>query len=235
MSNFIHPTALIDPKAQIGENNHIGPFCWIGPQAVIGDNNRLEGYVTIGSPAEHRDYFRKDPGPVKVGNNNVIREYVTLSGGTVSATTVGNDCTILRGCYLGHDGVIRNKAILSCNVLIGGHTIIGEGANLGMGSAIHQLRAIGAYSMIGMSSTVTRNISPFTIAFGTPCELQRINRIGLQRSGVSDADLLLFEDWFHQVKDQYEVLDSIAHLYQRYVNDFMADCRQFKPPMQKAA
>ncbi|RYZ77010.1 MAG: acyl-ACP--UDP-N- acetylglucosamine O-acyltransferase, partial [Proteobacteria bacterium] len=112
---------------------------------------------------------------------------------------------------------MRNRANLSCNVLVGGHSIIGEGANLGLSAAIHQFRTVGAFAMVGMNSTVTRNVPPFVVAFGSPCEGQKVNRVGLQRSGIADADLVIFENWFFASKDHLEQPNSIKHIYQRFI------------------
>jgi UDP-N-acetylglucosamine acyltransferase len=87
--NDIHPTAIISRNATIGRGNFIGPFCLIGPNVVIGDGNRLEADVAIGTPAEHRDYFRMDPKGVRIGHN-ILREFVAITGGTASMTTVGS-------------------------------------------------------------------------------------------------------------------------------------------------
>jgi len=235
MSNIIHPTAIIDSGAKLGKDNFIGPFCYIGPNAEIGDGNRFEAYVSVGTAAEHRDYFRTEAGPVKIGSNGVFREFVTINAATVGLTQLGNNVTMLRGSHIGHDAIIGDKANLSCNVLIGGHSIIGEGANLGLGAAVHQFRVIGAFAMVGMNSTVTRNVPPFVVAFGSPCEGQKVNRVGLQRSGVPDADLIIFENWFFQNKDHLDMPDTIKHIYQRYIERFKTDCHQHLVAHKKAA
>ncbi|MBC7370689.1 MAG: hypothetical protein H7326_03935 [Bdellovibrionaceae bacterium] len=235
MNNLIHPTAIIDPKAKLGKNNFVGPFCYVGPDVIIGDDNRFEAYVSIGTAAEHRDFFRETPGPVRIGNGCVIREFVTINGGTVGVTLLGDSVVMLRGSHVGHDATIRNKANLSCNVLVGGHSIIGEGANLGLSAAIHQFRTVGAFAMVGMNSTVTRNVPPFVVAFGSPCEGQKVNRVGLQRSGVHDSDLILFENWFFTSKDHLEQPNTIKHIYQRYVEAFKKDCEVVTTPHTKAA
>lgn len=235
MSNIVHPTAIIDPKAKIGNDNFIGPFCYVGPNVTIGDGNRFEAYVSVGTAAEHRDFFKTEAGPVKIGNNCVFREFVTINGATHGLTQVGNNVTLLRGSHIGHDAVIGDRANLSCNVLIGGHSVIGEGANLGLGAAVHQFRVIGAFAMVGMNSTVTRNVPPFVVAFGSPCEGQKVNRVGLQRSGVADADLITFENWFFQNRDHLDVPGSIGHLYQRYIERFEKDCAMHAPAQKKAA
>ena len=235
MRNLIHPTAIIDPKAELGINNFIGPFCYIGPDVIIGDENRIEAYVSIGTAAEHRNYFREPPGPVRIGSNCVIREFVTINGGTVSVTRLGDSVVMLRGSHVGHDATIRNKANLSCNVLVGGHSIIGEGANLGLSAAVHQFRSVGAFAMVGMNSTVTRNVPPFVVAFGSPCEGQKVNRVGLQRSGLPDGDLILFENWYFASKDRLEHPLAIKHIYQSFVEVYTKDCEKVAGPHQKAA
>ncbi|MGZ3795653.1 MAG: UDP-N-acetylglucosamine acyltransferase [Pseudobdellovibrionaceae bacterium] len=235
MSNAIHSTAIIDAKARIGRDNFIGPFCYIGPHVTIGDGNRFEAYVSVGTAAEHREYFHKEAGPVEIGNKNVFREFVTINGATQGLTRIGDFVVMLRGSHIGHDTLVGHKANLSCNVLIGGHSIVGEGANLGLGAVVHQSRVIGAYAMVGMNSTVTRHIPPFVVAFGSPCEGQKVNRIGLQRSGISDGDLSVFENWFFQTRDHLETPDSIPHLYQGYIEQYAKDCGIQLPPLKKAA
>lgn len=228
MTNIIHPTAIVHPEAKLGTNNYIGPYCLIGPNVEIGSNNRLEAHICIGTPAEHRDYFHSAPGPVKIGNNNVLREYVAVTGGTTGCTQVGDNVTMLRGSHLGHDVIVRNKAILSFNVLIAGHSIIGEGANLGLSASVHQFRAIGAYAMVGMNSTVTRNIPPFVVAFGSPAEPQRINQIGLTRSGgVQVSDLTEFEEWFFKQGGLFDNPQNIGHDYNRFLTAFNLDRESF--------
>jgi len=221
MANKIHPTSIVHPKAEIGANNYIGPFCNVGPNVILGNHNRLEGYVSIGTPAEHRDYFSQEPGHVEIGNNCIFREFITVNASTAGTTRIGSDVVMLRGSHVGHDAIIEDFANLSCNVLIGGHTKIGRGANIGLSAVIHQFRVIGAYAMIGMNATVTRNTPPFVIAFGSPCEPQRVNRIGLQRSGVSEKDLQIFEDWFQEIQGVFDRLPDLSHEYGQYVRSYL--------------
>lgn len=223
MANFIHPTALIDPKAQIGSDNYIGPFCVIGPNVVMGSRNRLESHISIGTPAQHRDYFRKEPGKVVIGDDNVFREFVTINGGTTDVTQVGNRTSLLIGAHVGHDAIVKDQVNLGNNVVLGGHSIIGFGANLGLATVVHQHRVIGACAMVGMNSTVTRDLPPFLIAFGSPCDPQRVNRVGLERNGVATADLALFEDWFQKLQGQYEKLTPLQHVFNRYLIEFEKD------------
>lgn len=228
MTNEIHPTAIIHRDAKIGSFNYFGPYCVVGPNVVIGNHNRFESHISIGTPAEHRDYFKTPPGPVRIGDNNIIREFVTINGGTSSVTMIEHDVVLLRGSHLGHDAIIRSNSNLSCNVLVGGHTVIGKGANLGLSCVIHQQRVIGAYSMIGMNSTVSKHVPPFLIAFGTPCEIHRVNRIGLKRAGIDDLDLQIFEDWFQNMRGVYEPVQKVQHEFEKFISQFETDLEALK-------
>lgn len=234
MASIIHPSAIVSPTAKLGDNCYIGPFCYVGPNVTMGKDNRLEAYVSVGTNAEHRDYFHSEPGEVIIGDANVFREYVTINAGTKSPTTVGSKCVLLRGSHIGHDAEVRNFATLSCNVLIGGHTIIGQGANLGLNAVIHQHRAIGAYGMVGMNSTVTRNLPPFLIAYGTPARPQRVNRIGLLRAGILESEIVIFENWF-QTQEETGGLSPLTHKFNNLLNQYLRDCQTFQVSSPVAA
>lgn len=234
MAISIHPSAIVSPTAKIGDGCYIGPFCYLGPHVTLGKNNRLEAYVSLGTAAEHRDYFLSEPGEVIIGDGNIIREYVTINGGTKSPTIVESKCVFLRGSHVGHDAIIRSSVNMSCNVLIGGHSIIGQGANLGLNSSIHQHRAVGAYSMIGMNSAVTRHTPPFMISFGTPARPQRVNRIGLGRAGVTEKEIDLFEKWF-QLFEETGAINPINHNFDQLLALYLNDCQRFTAGRATAA
>lgn len=191
MKNIIHHTAIIDNGVQLGENNYIGPYCYITGYTIIGNNNRFEAYCSIGTPPEHRDHFDNSPFPVIIGDGNTIREFVTINTGTVRNTVLGNNIVMLRNSHIGHDSIIEDKANLSCNVLIGGHSHIMEGANFGLGSMCHQFLVIGAYSMIGMGGIVVKSsiIQPGEIHIGNPVKFLKENKIGLNRNGIDSNRL----------------------------------------------
>lgn len=228
MSNFIHHTAIVDKNSNIGKDNYIGPYCIIGPNVTIGDNNRFEAFVSLGMAAQHRDYFQLPPGPVVIGNKNILREYVTVNGGTTSVTQVGNQCSFLIGSHVGHDVHIKDLCNFGNNTALGGHSIIETGANLGLSVVVHQYRTIGAYAMIGMNSTVTKDIAPFVIAHGSPAKPKKLNQIGLTRSGISQKDLLIFENWFKNQANQYENIYSINHLYNKFIVEYLNNKLQFQ-------
>jgi UDP-N-acetylglucosamine acyltransferase len=191
MNNFIHPSSIIDSSVKLGKNNYIGPNCFITGDTIIGDNNRFEAYCSIGTPAEHRDYFTSKEGKTIIGSNNIFREFTTVNAGTKDITILHNNIIMLKGSYVGHDSIINNNVSLSCGVLIGGHSYIMEGCNFGLGSICHQFSIIGAYSMIGMGTIITKssNIAPGGVYVGLPAKYIKDNIIGLQRSNI-DNDIL---------------------------------------------
>jgi UDP-N-acetylglucosamine acyltransferase len=192
-NNQIHPTAIIGKNVKLGQNNIIGPYCIIYNNTIIGNNNLFQSSVIVGSPAEHRDYLHNTNNKfgVIIGNNNVFREFVTINSGTNRETQIGNNVTMLRCSHLGHDVIVEDKVTLSCNVLIGGESYIMEGVNCGLGAVIHQYSVLGAYSMIGMNSTVTKTskIDPGNIYIGNPAVFLKINKIGLERNNINNEEL----------------------------------------------
>jgi UDP-N-acetylglucosamine acyltransferase len=190
-SNFVHSTAVIDPSVQMGENNIIGPYCVFGKGAVIGSNNRFDAYCSIASAPEHKDFWNGDYQSVIIGSDCIIREHVTINSGTIGNTILGNNVACLRGSYIGHDCVIEDKVTLSCNALVGGHTYICEGANLGLNVAVHQYSLIGHYAMLGMSAVVPKKlaIEPFKTYVGIPARLLKNNEVAIRKNNFSIKDI----------------------------------------------
>lgn len=200
--NYIHETALVEKGVILGDENYIGPFCIIKSGTIIGNNNRFEAYVSIGTAPEHRDFLNgrnERYKPVLIGDNNVFREFVTINAGVSNQTIIKNFCTFLKSSHVGHDCIVHDWVTLSCGCLIGGHTIIMEGANFGLGSICHQKSIIGAYAMIGMHATITKSleVTPGDIFVGSPAKFLKRNQIGLDRGGVTPERLTkLYNDWF---------------------------------------
>jgi UDP-N-acetylglucosamine acyltransferase len=191
MNNKIHPTAIIESNVKIGSNNYIGPFCYITGDTIIGDNNRFEAYCSIGTSAEHRDYFNTTDGKTVIGNNNVLREFTTVNAGTKSPTILHNNIVMLRNSHVGHDSIVEDLVNLSCNTLIGGHSYLMTGCNFGLGSICHQFSVIGAFSMIGMGSIITKSskIIPGNVYVGSPVKLLKQNIVGLERNNIDESKL----------------------------------------------
>jgi len=204
MKNQIHPTAIVGENVTLGYGNYIGPYCYITENTIIGNNNRFEAYCSIGTPPEHREYFDNSPFGVIIGDNNTIREFVTINAGTVRNTVLGNNIVMLRNSHIGHDSIIEDKANLSCNVLIGGHSHIMEGANLGLGAMCHQFLVIGAYSMIGMGGVVVKSsvVQPGEIHVGNPVKFLKENKIGLQRNNIDSNKLLELTNRYFSVANK---------------------------------
>ena len=198
--NFIHPTAIVHKTVQLGSNNFIGPFCYLGENVVLGDFNRLEAYASVGTPPEHASYWTKKFGSVVIGNSCVIREFTTVNSGTDGDTRLGDRVILLRGSHVGHDSWIRSDVTLSCNVLVGGHSLIFDGANLGLGAILHQYSKIGHFAMLGMGCIVTKSsvIEPFRVYVGNPARYLKVNSVGLKRAHLTEEQKKSFELEFQQ-------------------------------------
>lgn len=208
MSNRIHPTAVIGDAVELGDDNVIGPFTVILGPTVIGDGNWIGPHVTIGTPGEDRTGPhpvawenaptgdpKRDGYGVRIGHRNRIREYVSIQQGTRRPTAVGNDSYLLRGSHVGHDVLVDDQVTLACNVLLGGHTHVWSGANLGMGTVVHQKGRIGPGAMVGMGSSVRREVGAFTVSVGNPARVTGVNAVGLSRRGLDEATIEALEPW----------------------------------------
>lgn len=203
----IHPTAVIEDGAQIAASAKIGPLCWISSRAKIGENVQLLGRVTImgdttigegtivfpgavlgAGPQDHGNEFREEAKLI-IGKRNIIRENVTMHGGTPKehfTTTVGDDGMFMINSHIAHDCVVGNNVIMTNNAVIGGHVRLGDGVILGGNSAVHQFCRIGRKAMIGGLSGVDRDVIPFGIVTGDRGKLRGLNVIGLKRSGMDE-------------------------------------------------
>ncbi|MDT8910284.1 UDP-N-acetylglucosamine acyltransferase [Amycolatopsis sp. PS_44_ISF1] len=206
--NRIHPTAVLGEGVELGGGNVIGPYTVIVGPVRIGDGNWIGPHVTIGTPGEDRggphpvaweDAPTGDPAldghGVVIGSRNRIREYAGVHQGTWRASTLGDDCYLLRGSHIGHDAVVGDHVTLACNVLLGGHTHVWSHANLGMGTVVHQGARIGPGAMVGMGSAVRREVGAFTITVGNPARASGVNLVGLSRRGLDEATVEALTPW----------------------------------------
>ena len=181
MMNQIHPTALIDNKAQLGKNVTVGPFCCVGPDVVLGDGVTLVSHVSItgrtqigaettiypfasiGHPTQDLKY-RGESSELIIGERNKIREYATLQPGTEGGgmvTRVGNDNLFMIATHVAHDCQIGNHVIMSNAATLGGHVCVGDYAIIGGLSGVHQFVRIGAHAIIGGMSAVEHDVIPY--------------------------------------------------------------------------
>ena len=202
----IHPTAIVDPSAEIGENVSIGPFTVIGPGVRIGAGTRIGPHVfierntTLGRECSVHNgaVLGSDPQDLKfggedvfleIGDHTTIREYATLNRGTAAhgKTEIGSHCLLMSYSHVAHDCIVGDRVIVSNAVQMGGHVTIGEYAIVGGLTAIHQFVRIGPHAFVGGAARVQKDIPPYVRAAGSPLALYGLNSVGLQRRGFSEA------------------------------------------------
>jgi len=200
----VHPSAIVDSEAELGQGVVVGPWSIIGPRVQIGDGTRIGPHVlvekdtTVGADCHlHQGaVLGSDPQDLKyrgeettlvLGDRTVVREYATLNRGTAHAlrTVVGDDCLLMAYSHIAHDCQIGNNVVIANAVNMGGHVIIEDWATIGGLTAIHQFVRIGAHAFVGGASRTSQDIPPYTRAAGSPIKLYGLNSIGLDRRGVS--------------------------------------------------
>ncbi len=215
----IHPTAIVEPGAQLGENVVVGPFCMVGPEVVLGDGVRLishavvTGPTTVGANTEiypfasigHRPQdmkYKGEPSRLEIGCNNVIRESVTMSPGTEGGgmvTRVANNCLFMVGAHVAHDCAIGNHVIMANNATLAGHVWVDDHAIIGGLAAVHQFCRIGHHAIVGGMSGVEHDVIPYGSVMGDRARLCGLNVIGMKRLGVNREDI-------HVLRTAYRLL-----------------------------
>ncbi len=216
---MIHETAVIHSSAKIGNDVSIGPYSVIegnvtigdgtsiGPHVVIkefvkiGRNNRIFQFASVGEIPQDLKFGGEETW-LEIGDNNTIREYVTLNRGTGEGggiTRVGNNCLLMAYVHIAHDCIIGSNVIMANGVTLAGHVTIEDFAILGGLVAIHQFVRIGSYSMIGGYSAVTRDIAPFITASGNRAKPYGLNLIGLKRNGFSAEEIKELKDAYRTI------------------------------------
>lgn len=208
----IHPTALVSKSAVIGKEVEIGPYTVIGPGVKIGDGTRVASHVLMEGDTRvgERCFIfsgacfgtasqERNPKPAKsslvIGNENVIREYVTINGSAKegSQTVVGDRNMIMTNCHVAHDCVLGNDITIANAVLLAGNVTVEDKAVLGGMAGVHQFVRIGKFSMTGGLSKVTQDVPPFSLCDGNPMSLRGVNSVGLKRAGYSSKDVLMLK------------------------------------------
>lgn len=221
MTNDIHPTAIIETGAELGENVRIGPYCVVGKDVTInsgvelishvvvsgnttlGENTRIFPFASIGHEPQDLKY-QGEPNSLVVGANCTIREYVTINPGTAGdqgKTIVGDRCVFLASSHVAHDCIVGNGVILSNNVMLAGHCKIGNNVIFGGGSAIHQFSRVGDHAFIGGLAGVENDLIPYGVAIGNRAYLGGLNLVGMKRAGIS-------RDSIHNARKAFKELFS---------------------------
>jgi UDP-N-acetylglucosamine acyltransferase len=191
-ANHIHPTAIVGPDVEMGSGNIVMPYAILLGPTRVGDDNWIGPHSTIGTPAQHRDSAhprwdeRQGEFGIEIGSRNRIREYVSIHQGFVRPTRLHDDCYLMAYAHVPHDAEYGDGVTMANSTQVGGHTVVGRGANIGLGVDIHQRTVIGAFAVIGMNATVTRDIPPYALAKGSPARVTGANRIGMHRQGIPD-------------------------------------------------
>lgn len=219
---MIHPQAIVDPAAELHERVSVGPWSIIGPGVTIGADTKIESHVvikgptvigercrvfqfsTIGEETPDLKYKGEDTRLV-IGDDNTIREGVTLHRGTVQdrgETTIGNNNLIMPYAHVGHDSVIGDHVILVNNSALAGHVIVDDWAVLGGYTLVYQRCRIGAHAFTGMGTQVGKDIPAFVMAYGAPAKARAVNVEGLKRRDFSADDIALIRRGFKTVYRQ---------------------------------
>jgi UDP-N-acetylglucosamine acyltransferase len=217
----IHPSAIIDPSAQLGQGVKIGPYCVIGPDVTIGEgtvldtqvavdrwtrigsNCRFHSFCSVGTDPQDLKY-RGEETWLKIGDRNVFREFVTLNRGTVGGggvTAIGSDGLFMAYAHVAHDSHMGDFIIMANAATLAGHVIVEDHATVGAFSAVHQFCRVGPHAFIGGFSVITRDALPYvkTVGDRNQAKIYGINSIGLQRKGMSDETI-------EELKRAYRIL-----------------------------
>ena len=233
----IHPTAIVETGAKLGEGVVIGPYCCVGAAAELDDGVRLHSHVvvegktliganthvypfaSIGHPPQDLKY-KGEESELVIGANNVIREHVTMNPGTAGGglmTRVGNNCLFMVGSHVAHDCDVGNHVILANNATLAGHVAVDEFAILGGLSAVHQFCRIGRHAMIGGMSGVENDVIPYGSVTGNRARLEGLNIVGLRRRGFSRSEVAALRKayrlLFAQEGTMAERLDDVSEMY----------------------
>jgi UDP-N-acetylglucosamine acyltransferase len=210
----IHPTAIVSPTAVIGVGTTVGPYSIIGPHVVMGAGNKIGPHVVIEGRTKMGDgntvyqfasvgaapqdlKFRGEPSELHIGNENIIRECVTLQPGTEGGgmlTTIGDKNLFMANTHVGHDSRVGSRCVVANGSALAGHVTLGDGVIVGGLCGIHQFVRLGDIAMLGAGSMVSHDVPPYCIAQGDRAYLVGLNRVGLDRNGVSKEEYAVLRD-----------------------------------------
>ena len=222
MQPAIHPTAVVEPGAELGAGVRIGPFCHVAGDAVLGDHVQLMSHVSvqgattlgagcvvhpmaiIGGPPQNAKH-KGGRTTLVVGANCIIREAVTIHRGTDTSrgeTTVGDNGNFLANTHIAHDCIVGRNVTMANGSMLGGHCEIGDFVNLGGLSAVHQMTRIGHHAFIGGATIVIADVIPYGMALGDRASLRGFNIIGMKRSGMTRDEIFTLRKAYRMLFDQ---------------------------------
>jgi UDP-N-acetylglucosamine acyltransferase len=238
---MIHSTAIIDPKANISSNVIIDAYSVIGPNVTIQDDVKIHaqvnisGNTTIGKGTIIYPFasIGNDPQDLKyngektsliIGNNNKIREYVTINPGTIGGgglTKIGDNCLFMVSAHIAHDCFVGNNVIIANNVPLGGHVHIEDNVVIGGNSAVQQFARVGKMAMIGGMCGVVKDVIPYGMAFGNRCTLQGLNLIGLRRKNIPNKEILSLSEAYKEIFKTENLSKNLANLDNKFKDNIL--------------
>lgn len=236
---MIHDSAIVHADARVHESVKVGPWTLIGPGVEIGKNSIIESHVVIKGPTRmgERNHiyqfstvgeatpdlkYRDEPTELHIGDDNVIRENVTIHRGTVqdrARTEIGDRNLLMAYVHVGHDSVVGNDTILVNNTALAGHVIVGDWAILSGYTLVHQFCKIGAHSFSGMGTSIGKDVPAFVTVAGSPAEAKTINVEGLRRRGFDETEIAELRRAFKVIYRQSLTLDIAIERLQGMVQD----------------
>lgn len=236
MVTKVHPSAVVETGAQLGDEVVVGPFCHVGAEVTLGDGVKLVSHVvvygrtSVGARTrifpfasighEPQDLkFRGEPSTLVIGSDCLIREGVTMNPGTAGGmmtTVVGDRCTFLANSHVAHDCRVGDDVILSNNVMLAGHTRIGDFVIMGGGSAVHQYVRVGSHAFVGGLAGVEHDVIPYGMALGNRAYLAGLNLVGLKRRGFS-------REAIHDLRRAYRLLFAAEGTLKERVEDVASE------------
>ena len=233
---MINKLAIIDPKAKISPNVKIGPYSIIGANVqigegseiqshvsivgntIIGNNNKIYPFASIGNDPQDLKFDGEET-KLEIGDNNKIREYVTINPGTKGGgglTKIGNNCLFMVSSHIAHDCLVGNNVILANNVPLGGHAEIQDNVIIGWNSAVQQFTRDGRSAMIGGMCGVVRDIIPYGIAHGNRSVLQGLNLIGLRRKNIPNKEIMTLSEAYKEIFKDENLTRNLTNLDKDY-------------------
>ena len=229
---MIHKSSIIHSKAKVSSKAKIGPFCYIGENVSldegielisnvhiegntkIGKNTKIFPFASIGTQPQDLK-FKGEKNNLVIGQNNIIREYVTINPGTEGgggSTKIGNNCLLMISSHVAHDCNVGNNVIIANNVPLGGHVTIEDSVVIGGNSAVQQFTRIGKMAMIGGMTGVLHDVIPYGLSTGNRNSLQGLNLIGLRRAKFENKDILGLSEAYKEIFASKNIYENISKL-----------------------
>jgi UDP-N-acetylglucosamine acyltransferase len=240
---MIHQTAIIDKQAKISSNVEIGPYTVIGPNVSIGENTKIHSHVSLSgitSIGKNNKIYPfasvgNDPQDMKysgektkliIGDNNIIREYVSINPGTNGGggvTTISNNCLFMVSAHVAHDCIIGNNVVIANNVAIAGHAHIDDDVIIGGNSAVQQFTRIGKMAMIGGMTGVEKDVIPYSLSTGNRNRLKGLNLIGLRRKNISNEKIISLSNAYKEIFKTENLTENLKNLNGEFKNNILVN------------